>query len=103
MKALLVHPGTQHSFQLACQLEQHACLSRFWTGLAYVPSSLLGRCLQYTPQGFQRSLANRRLDGVPSGRLRIKPLIEWRALRQLRAGNDNQAVMVARNAAFQER
>src|SRR5207302_7108614 len=39
VKALLVHPGTQYSFRLAGQLQLHGCLSRFWTGMAYVPDS----------------------------------------------------------------
>ncbi len=101
MNALLVHPGTQYSFRIAGQLHRHGCLGRFWTGFAYVPGSLLGHCIQCMPASVQRPVANRRLDGVPSGKLRTKPLIEGRALLRLRSGHDEQAVMFERNAAFQ--
>jgi starch synthase len=100
-KALLVHPGTQYSFQLAGQLQRHGCLSRFWTGLAYVPGSPLGHYVECLPMRVQRQLANRSLDGVPVEKLRTRPLSELRALRQLRAGHDDQSVMYKRNAAFQ--
>lgn len=100
-KVLLVHPGTQYSFRLAQQLERHGCLARFWTGIAYVPDTPLGRCIHYLPQRFTRQLSNRRLEGVPSERIRIRPLGELRALRRLRAGHDDQKVMFERNAAFQ--
>ena len=101
MKALVVHPGTQYSFRLARQLHRHGCLSRFWTGFAYTPKSTLGRCLNLLPSQYQKSFAIRCLEGVPAERLRTRPLIEWRALRQQRAGCDYQQVMLDRNAAFQ--
>jgi starch synthase len=101
MKALLVHPGTQYSFQLAGQLQSHGCLSRFWTGVAYVPESPLGRCLERLPKRVQRQLSNRRLEGVSTDKICTRPFGEWWALRRLRAGQDHQTVMFERNAAFQ--
>src|ERR1039458_302388 len=101
MKALVVHPGTQYSFRLARQLHRHGCLRRFWTGFAYTPESTLGRCLELLPSQYKNSLANRCLEGVSAERLRTRPLIEWRALRQQRTGCDYQQVMLDRNAAFQ--
>ncbi len=103
IKALLVHPGTQYSFRLAAELHRHGCLSRFWTGMAYVPDSRLGRCIRRLPMPVQRQLSNRRLEGVSTNEIRILPLGEWRALRRLRAGHDDQTVMFERNAAFQGR
>jgi len=100
-KVLLVHPGTQYSFRLARQLERHGCLNRFWTGIAYVPDSPLGRWIHYLPQPVTRQLSNRRLQGVPSEKICIRPFGELRALYQLWAGRDNQRVMYERNAAFQ--
>jgi glycosyltransferase involved in cell wall biosynthesis len=102
MKALLVHPGTQYSFRLASQLYRHKCLSRFWTGLAYVPDGVLAKCLGCLPARWSSRVANRRLDGVSRQKLRTQPLVELRALRRLRAGHDNQNVMFERNAAFQD-
>src|SRR5258708_5075583 len=101
MKALVVHPGTQHSFQLVRQLQRHESLSRFWTGFGYIPDSNLGRFVECLPAEFQRRLSNRRLDGLPTENLRTRPLTELRALLRLRAGHDSQSVMFERNAAFQ--
>jgi alpha-maltose-1-phosphate synthase len=103
VKALLVHPGTQYSFKLAGQLQLHGCLTRFWTGMAYVPGSSLGRAVECLPKRIQRQLANRSLDDVPAENLRTRPFGEWRALRRLRAGHDDQSVMYERNAAFQNK
>jgi starch synthase len=100
-KVLLVHPGTQYSFRLAWQLERHGCLNRFWTGMAYVPDTLLGRCIQRLPEGVKRQLSNRLLEGVPSEKISIRPFGEWWALHRLRAGHDGQTVVFKRNAAFQ--
>jgi len=100
-KVLLVHPGTQYSFRLARQLERHGYLNRFWTGLAYIPDTPLGRCIQRLPEGVKRQLSNRLLEGVPSERISIRPFGEWWALNRLRAGHDDQTVMFKRNLAFQ--
>src|SRR6202142_2606659 len=101
MKALIAHPGTQYSFRLAAQLDRHGLLSRFCTGFVYVPGGILGHSIELLPGRIRNSFSNRRLQGVPPGRLRARPSIEWRALRRLRAGQDYQTVMLERNAAFQ--
>src|SRR6266478_5379466 len=102
MKALVVHPGTQHSFALAAQLERLGCLGRFWTGFAYVPNSLLGRGVEYLPPTVKRRDMARSLHGLPAEKLRTRPFIDLRALRRLRAGHDEQTVMFERNLAFQD-
>lgn len=101
MKALLAHPGTQYSFRLAEQLEERGCLGRFWTGIAYRPDSTVGRCIKLMPSSVQRKLVNRQLAGVKKDHLRTRPLTEWRALRRLRAAQEQQRVMFERNATFQ--
>jgi alpha-maltose-1-phosphate synthase len=100
-RVLLIHPGTQYSFRLAGQLEKHGCLNRFWTGMAYIPDTLLGRCIQRLPEGVKRQLSNRRLEDVPPNKICIRPLGEWWAVHRLRAGEDDQTIMFKRNAAFQ--
>src|SRR5580700_9604258 len=102
MKALVVHPGTQHSFALAAQLERLGCLSRFWTGFAYVPDSRLGRGIGYLPPIVKRRVMARSLYGLPEEKLRTRPFIDLRALRLLRTGFDEQTVMFERNVAFQD-
>src|ERR1700732_4604459 len=101
MKALLVHPGTQHSFHLARQLQRHGCLSQFWTGFAYDPQSMVGRQIACLPTWAQRRFASRRLPGLPPDKLRTRPLTDLRALSRLRAGQDEQRIMFERNADFQ--
>lgn len=101
MKTLLTHPGTQHSFRLAGQLQKRALLGRFCTGFAYVPDSLWGRGIEHLPMRIRNTISNRRLEGVSIEKLRACPLIEYRAQRRLRAGEDFQTVMFERNAAFQ--
>ena len=90
MKALLVHPGTQHSFHLAKQLQWHGCLSRFWTGFAYDPQSVVGCQIAYLPTWAQRRLAGRRLTGLPPDKLRTRLITDLRALSRLRVGQDEQ-------------
>jgi len=46
IKALLAHPGTQYSAQLARQLHRHNCLYRFWTSFALPENSLIERTLR---------------------------------------------------------
>jgi glycosyltransferase involved in cell wall biosynthesis len=53
------------------------------------------------PNRYRCRLANRRLEGVRSRNLRTRPLLEWRAIRRLEAGEEEQTVMFERNAAFQ--
>jgi len=102
MKALLVHPGTQHSFALAQQLQRLGCLSRFWTGFAYLPGSPLGRGIGYLPPRLKNKVMARSLDGVPAEKLRTRPYVDLSALRRLRSGYDEQSVMFERNRFFQE-
>ena len=101
VKALLAHPGTQHSFQLAEQLQQRGCLGRFCTGIAYLPTGPFGHYVQFLPAKVARQLANRRLENVPANRVRTLPFAEWRALRRLYMQNEPQSVMFERNAVFQ--
>lgn len=104
-KALLAHPGTQYSHQLAKQLFRRGILGEFWTGFAVATESLSGKfarvCL---PSTLKRSLANRMLSDVPAQYLRTMPLIEFNALRRMRNGNGNgNAILHTRNRIFQER
>ena len=103
MKTLVAHPGTQHSSRLARQLERLGYLSRYWTGLAYIPTTLPGRLIDFLPARVRRALSNRRLEGMSRDKLRTQPLIELAALRRLRSGRDPQAALFERNAVFQRR
>jgi alpha-maltose-1-phosphate synthase len=101
MKVLLAHPGTQHSFRLAQQLERQNCLGRFLTGLAFVPGDLLEFFFQCLGSKYERAAANRRLEGVPVAKLKTQLLVELAALLKLRSGQDFQGTFLRRNLVFQ--
>jgi starch synthase len=101
---LLAHPGTQYSHQLAKQLSRHGALFEFWTGFALAKDAWTTQVLQqYLPQPLNRKIANRIISGVPNGLIRTLPLIEWKAIRELRGNASSQRVLHKRNQQFQER
>lgn len=102
-KVLLVHPGTQHSYQLAGQLSTHECLYEFWTGFALAKNSWPTRMIQTSlPLSWRKKIANHIIADVPSSHLRLMPLLEWKALRRLQRGQSAQRVLHKRNQQFQE-
>lgn len=99
---LLVHPGTQHSYQLAKQLARHGKLSEFWTGFALPEDAWYTRAVQtLLPETFGDKLGNRIVRDVPAELLRTKPLIGLKAVRQIRHGRPSQQVFHAINGKFQ--
>jgi starch synthase len=100
---LLAHPGTQYSYQVAKQLFRFGSLYEFWTGFA-LPSDrwstrLLQACL---PRAWRKRLANRVIAGLPGKHLRTMPLVELKAIHQLRRGGLRQKVLHQRNKVFQQ-
>jgi alpha-maltose-1-phosphate synthase len=103
-EALLAHPGTQYAPQLARQLFRHRNLYQFWTGFALAKEAWFTQALQQSlPKSWNKKIANRVICGVPDDRLRITPLLEWKAIRQLRKNISSQRVLHRRNELFQER
>lgn len=103
LRVLLAHPGTQHSAQLARQLEARGVLGEFWTGIGFATDGGAGAnaaaVLRRLPG--LGGLASRVVSGVPGERLRTVPLNELRALWRLRRPNRTLAVIHERNAGFQ--
>ena len=97
-RVLLAHPGTQHSFRLARELDRRKCLDSFYTGLAI---RLTNRMRHLLPTPTRKWFAARTLPDNFSAGLRRKPLLELLALWQLRRGLDEQEVLQRRNDAFQ--
>ena len=103
-KALLAHPGTQYSHQLARQLLRHACLYEFWTGFALSKDNWFTRALNGSiPMTWRKRIANRIIPDVPAKYLRTMATVEWKALNQINNGASSQKVLHKRNQAFQER
>ena len=101
MKALLAHPGTQYSAQLARQLHRHNELLRFWTSFALVENGLIERALRRAMRTPPDWLGHRTVAGVPADKIRTVPWLELVALSQLRLGVEPQIAMHRRNEKFQ--
>lgn len=97
---LLVHPGTQYAPHLARELDARGLLHRFWTGLAIAEDGWVAGLLKMAPEGLRKRLAQRRV-GVPSGRLRTLPRLDWQACKAARSVGDELAFF-DRNRRFQE-
>lgn len=102
-RVLLFHPGTQHAFHLARQLDRHGMLWKFATGFAVADEGWMARGLRLAGQGARRRMANRVLPGIAQDRLLLHPVAEIRALRRLRRGEDSSTVFRERNEEFQRR
>ena len=94
MKALLAHPGTQHSLHLARELDRRNCLDSFYTGLVFRSDGWVCRAAP-------RRFASRTLQPGFSAELHRRSMIELLAQWRLRRGVDEQQVMHCRNEDFQ--
>ena len=101
MQALLAHPGTQYSAQLARQLYLHNSLHRFWTSFALVQGGLGERAMRAALTRPPKWLDHRVLFDVPAEKLRTVPLLEVAAVLQMRFGAEPQIVMHQRNQKVQ--
>jgi len=101
MKVLVAHPGTQHSHRLALELNTVGALMTFHTGLAFVAGGWADQCVRSLPSAWSRRLANRRIVGLPAGRLRCHPLLELASLWRIGRGADAQKTLYRRNETFQ--
>jgi len=101
IKALLAHPGTQYSAQLARQLHRHNCLYRFWTSFALPENSLIERTLRRYMRTPPSWLGNRVVDHVPGDKIRTVPSLELLALLRQKFGTEAQIALHERNDNFQ--
>lgn len=99
-RVLLAHPGTQYAPHLARELDARGLLHRYWTGLALRTGGWGGRVLGLAPLPVRQRWKNRSVEVGP-GRLRVFPLLEWRARRAARGGSE-EAMLFERNRRFQE-
>jgi glycosyltransferase involved in cell wall biosynthesis len=101
VNVLLVHPGTQYSYQLAQQLHKRGLLHYFVTGIAVGHASFFTR-LSWLPAAWQKKIKARTVAGVPGSKLRRFPIPELNALLRLRLSTNGEAVLYHRNRRFQE-
>jgi len=101
MKVLLAHPGTQHAFTLGAQLHRKRLLHEFWTCFGLSDGELRRRAVAALPSFLRRKLENRFAFDLTKRELRTIPWLEFKALRQLRSGINEEEVMMERNEKFQ--
>ena len=99
--ALLAHPGTQYSAQLARQLFRRDALLRFWTGFALTDNGWFERAVRALMPSPPNWLGHRTIAGVPADKIRTVPSLEMMATLRLRLGGEPQVVMHWRNERFQ--
>jgi glycosyltransferase involved in cell wall biosynthesis len=101
LNALLAHPGTQHSFRLARELDRQGCLGWFYTGTAVRLTKRETAISHLLPAQVRKWRTTRGLPADFSAALERRPFRELSAWWKLRRGCEEQAVMQARNDAFQ--
>jgi starch synthase len=99
-QVLLVHPGTQYAPHLARELSSHGMLHRFWTGFALAEGSWAARLLKLCPANISSRLVKRMME-ISLSKLRILPLLDWRARKAARSVGE-EAAFFERNRRFQE-
>jgi glycosyltransferase involved in cell wall biosynthesis len=101
VKVLLAHPGTQHSYRLAAELERHDALLGFYTGVVFPPGGLVDLATRILPSKWRRRVANRRIQGVSPRRLHRRLAPETMAIWRGHRGNDAQEIWHRRAERFQ--
>ena len=103
--ALLAHPGTQYSFNLARELSRHGNLSSFYTSVAINGESSLARQFSAFVKilGKQKEWQNRLFYGVPAGKVHSYPALEVSAFLRTRRGQPGLSVLRGRNDRLQQK
>jgi glycosyltransferase involved in cell wall biosynthesis len=101
-KVLVAHPGTQHAFYLARQLNRHGLLFRLWTCFAIAENSLAGRLCKILPSVFKKKVSNRVIAGILADKIKTTPWIEWIARLRFDGRKSNEERFYHRNRIFQE-
>lgn len=101
-KVLVLHPGTQYSFNLVKELYERQLLQKFITGIAVTSPSWYYFLYKIVPQRFKKELSNRLINQVPSKFINCLPIIEIRALISfLLQKKSEEETFFLRNKKFQ--
>lgn len=101
-KVLVAHPGTQHAFHLARELNRHGLLFRLWTGFAVAENSLTHTLIELLPVVLRSRLNNRIVKGVPAYKIKTTLWIEWFFRLISDRGKGSEEALHHRNKMFQE-
>jgi alpha-maltose-1-phosphate synthase len=100
-RALVVHPGTQHSADLARELERLDALAGFHTGFVAGDGGGWARHLGMLGFPLRRKLSKRRARGVPASKTHLQIGLELASQAFRALGHDGQAHFHWRNERFQ--
>ncbi len=104
MSVLLCHPGTQHSFRLAEQLERLGILQEFWTSIALRTGSPMQRGFAaMAPASLLRAVGHRTIGNVPPHRLHQLRGLEAKFLFDRFRGTPNEEAYQTKCEHFQRR
>ena len=101
VRALLAHPGTQHAFHLARELDRRNFLSFFFTSISFRSGGLIEKISVYASDSIRKRVVARALPGTFSAQLKTRPRLEAAAQWRLFRGSNEQEVLQRRNDAFQ--
>ena len=102
VRALLCHPGTQHSFRLAEQLARLGLLSRFCSSVVLRRESVVYRAaMRLSPARTRGAICNRTLSGVRGQLIAQSPHLELRYLLARYAGRPDEEAFHAKAESFQ--
>ena len=102
IRALVIHPGTQHAFRLATELHRLDALAGLHTGFAAGAGSGWERPIGLLPAGLSALLSNRMVGGLPVRLVHLQMGLELASQVRLRlAGGEGQGVLHWRNERFQ--
>ena len=101
MKALVVHPGTQHAFRLATELHRLDALAGLHTGFAIPANGWLEFTCAALPAAWQRRVSNRRIEEVPHSLVHLQPVRQALELAGAACNLNDQRVWHWRYERFQ--
>lgn len=102
-KVTVIHPGTQHSQQIAKQLYRKGMLYKLVTGFVLSKKGFVSKLLQAMPARIAKSISNRMITSVPPSRLKTYPLTEYRFVKMAKHASNKEAVWFQRNEKFQQK
>ncbi|MEJ7827414.1 MAG: glycosyltransferase family 4 protein, partial [Segetibacter sp.] len=101
MKVFLAHPGTQHSYHLASQLEKLGMLYKYSTGFTIPQKGFLHKIYTLTPASIKQKISGRVLYGVPASKVKQHRLIDLISFQGTKISKAHEHIHYRRNKLFQ--
>lgn len=101
MKVFLAHPGTQHSYHLASQLEKLGMLYKYSTGFTIPQKGFLHKIYELIPPGIKQKISGRVLYGVPANKVNQHRVIDLISFQGTKVSKAHEQILYRRNKLFQ--